>query len=128
VAAPDGSEQVNSRSRATSFDLERRASRLSGLVAQQAVDALFSVALLPAPDRRSADARAPGDFQNREPLSGMEHDLRALDVLEGTGPIAGDHPQPLAVFVAEDDADSLGHDTRLARRTAIVNPMSASVH
>ncbi len=58
----------------------------------------------------------------------LSYDLSALDVLEGTGPIAGDHPQPLAVFVAEDHADSLGHDTRLARRTAIVNPMSASVH
>jgi hypothetical protein len=28
----------------------------------------------------------------------------------------------------DDDIDGLGHDARLARRKAFVNPMSASVH
>ena len=34
---------------------------------------------------------ARGHRQNRQPLSGMEHDLRALDVLERARTIAGDH-------------------------------------
>jgi len=43
---------------------ERRAARLAGFVAQETVDALFRVALLPAPHRRPADAGAPRDFQH----------------------------------------------------------------
>ena len=34
----------------------------------------------------------------------------------------------LAVFTAEDDADSLGHRHRLAHGAGRVNPVSASVH
>jgi hypothetical protein len=37
-------------------------------------------------------------------------------------------PSPMSVFVPKDDADSLSHEPRLARRAAIVNPMSASLH
>jgi hypothetical protein len=41
---------------------------LARLVAQQAVDALLSVSRLPAPDRRSADVGALGNFQYGKPL------------------------------------------------------------
>jgi hypothetical protein len=58
----------------------------------------------------------------------MEHDLRALNVLERAGAIRGDHFQRLAVFIEENDADCLGHDPRLARAEPFVNPMSASLH
>jgi hypothetical protein len=49
-------------------------------------------------------------------------------MLEGARTIGGDRFQPLAVFAAEDDADSLDHELRLARRAALVNPMPVSVH
>ena len=84
VASPGGSEQVSARTRATASPSSGALAGLAGLVAQQAVDALLGVALLPAPDRRAADAGAPGDFQNREPLGGEQDDLGALDVLERT--------------------------------------------
>jgi hypothetical protein len=108
--------------------VERSAARLAGLVAQQAVDAFLGITLLPAPDHRTADAGAPGDLQNREPLGGKQHDLCALDMFERTRAIGSDRVQSLAVFVPKDDADSLGHQPRLARRAAFMNPMSASVH
>jgi hypothetical protein len=45
-----------------------------------------------------------------------------------TRAIGGDRFEPLAVFTAEDDADSLGHRHRLAHGAGRVNPVSASVH
>ncbi len=107
---------------------ERRSAGLAGLVAQQGVDAFFGVALLPAPHGRPADAGAPGDFQHRQPIGGVQHDVGALNVFERAGAIGGDCLEPLAVFVMKDDADCLSHAPRLARFGASVNPLSVSVH
>jgi hypothetical protein len=107
---------------------ERRAAGLARLVPQQAVDAFFAEALLPAPNRRPTDAGPARDFQNRKPLGRMQHDLGALDVLEGAGAIGRDRFEALSLFAVEDDADGLGHEPRLAYAEAFVNPMSASVH
>ena len=54
----------------------------AGLVAQKAVDAFFTVALLPAPHRRSADADTTRHFENRQPVSRQKHDAGALHVLQ----------------------------------------------
>jgi len=60
----------------------RRLARRPGLVAQQAIDAFFAIALLPAPDRRPADAGAPRDLENRKGLRRKENDARALHMLQ----------------------------------------------
>ncbi len=52
--------------------------------------AFLAKALLPAPDSRATDAGSARDFQNRQPIGGKEHDLGALDVLEGAGAINRD--------------------------------------
>ena len=57
-------------------DRKRRAARLARLVTQQAFDALLSVSHLPAPDRRSTDARAPRHFLNRQKIGRTKHNLQ----------------------------------------------------
>jgi hypothetical protein len=49
-------------------------------------------------------------------------------MLERARTIGGDRLQPLAVFAAKKDADSLGHEPRLAYPGTLVNPVSVSVH
>lgn len=73
--------------------VERGAARLAGLVAQQAIDALFAITLLSAPGRRTADAGGPGDLQNRKPLGRKEPDLCTLDMFERPRAIRGDRAQ-----------------------------------
>ena len=107
---------------------ERRAAGLARLVAQKALHPFLAVALLPAPDRRSADAGAASHFQHRQTLGRKENDPRALNMLEPTTAIAGDGEQALAIFGREKDVDGLGHKARLAHAEPFVNPMSASVH
>ena len=67
-----------------------RRAGLAGLVAKQAVDALLGEALLPAPDRRAADAGAPRHFEHRQSLAGKQNDLGALHMFEGAAAITGD--------------------------------------
>src|SRR5215207_8186674 len=44
------------------------ACRVAATLAQEAVNAFFAIAPLPATDRRPADAHAAGDLQNCQPL------------------------------------------------------------
>ena len=107
---------------------QRTFARRAGLVAQKAVDALFAVALLPAPHRRSADAGTTRHFENRQPGRRKKHDAGALHVLQRTAAIADDRCQSLAVVGSKDHTDGLGHASRIARPNDFVNPMIASVH
>jgi hypothetical protein len=44
---------------------------------------------------------------------------RPLDRFERARAVTGDRVQPLAVFIAEKDADCLSHEPRLARPTGL---------
>ena len=101
---------------------------LARLVAQEAIGPFLAVSLLPAPDRRPADAGSAGDPQDRQTLRREENDPRPLHVFERTTTIAGDGEQPLAIPGCDNDTDGLGHAARIAYAAALVNPMSASVH
>jgi hypothetical protein len=100
----------------------------SGLVPQQARDPLFRKALLPAPDRRAAHPRAPGNLQHGQALVGVEDDAGPLDMLVRTLALGDDGGKALAVSGGENDARDLGHALRLAPIAAPVNPQNASVH
>ncbi len=97
-------------------------SRLARFVAQQTIEAFLSSVIASARPL-TADARAPGDFQNQKPLGGIKHDLGALDMFEGERTIAGDRFELMAVFGGENDADSLGHKSRLASQAKFVKPI-----
>ena len=107
----------------------RRRAGLAGLVAQEAVDALFGIALLPAPDGRARAADLIGDLQNLRLAIGGEHDLGTLDVLEHSRAIADDRLQTVTIVIGQEDADGLtSHGRSLHRIAPLVNPLSALVH
>jgi hypothetical protein len=98
------------------------------LVPEQAFDAFFREALLPAPHRGAAHAHPLGDRQHGQALVGVEDDARPLDVLVGTVAVGDDRGEALTISGGEDDARGLGHPPRLAHFSANVNPQIASVH
>lgn len=61
----------------------------------------------PVLNGRAADASAPRYFRYGELLRRMEDDHRAPNVLEGMRAIGGDPHHQVAVFVPDEDADSL---------------------
>ena len=61
---------------------KRSAARLARPVAQQAIDTLLGVSRLPAPDRGSADARAPRHFLHRQAVGRTKDDVRPLHMFE----------------------------------------------
>lgn len=87
----------------------RRLAGRAGLVAQQTLDAFLGVALLPAPDGRSADAGLLGDVEDGEAFGREQNDAGALGVLEGPPPIGDDGGQVRQVGGAGDHTDSLSH-------------------
>ena len=107
----------------------RRRAGLAGLVAQEAVDALFGIALLPAPDGRARAADLIGDLQNLRLAIGGEHDLGTLDVLERARAIADDGLQTVTIVIGQENTDGLtSHGRSLHRIAPLVNPLSASLH
>ena len=66
-------------------DLGRKRSTagFARLVAQQAIDALLSVSRLPAPDRGSADVRAPRHFLHRQAIRRTKDDCARCTCLSG---------------------------------------------
>lgn len=91
----------------------------AGLVAQEAFDAYFGVALLPAPNSRPADACPVGDVQDGEAFGREQDDAGALDALEGPRPTGDDDAQARDVAGTRDHADSLSrasdsHSLRLS--------------
>jgi len=107
----------------------RRCAGLAGLVAQEPVDALLGIALLPAPDSRTRAADLLGDLEHLRFAVGGQHDLSALDVLERTRAIGDDVLQTSTIVLGEQDADGLtSHAGTLTHLTAVVNHLSASVH
>ena len=128
VASPGGSEQVSCRS-GDDLQGQRRATGLARFVAQQAVDALFGIAHLPTPHRRSADAGAARNFRHRQPFGREQNDLSALNMLASAIAVGNRGEQTLAISGMErEDADSLGHSARLAHHRQLVNLPSVSVH
>ena len=107
---------------------KRSAARLARPVAQQAFDTLLGVSRLPAPDRGSADARAPRHFPHGQAVGRIKDNARPLHMFERTITVAGNGEQTLAIFGSNDNIDSLGHAARLAHPAKYVNPLSASVH
>ena len=107
---------------------KRSAARLARLVAQQAFDALLSVSRLPAPDRRSTDARAPRHFLHRQAVGRTKHNVRAPHMFERAIAIRDDGQQTLAIFGGRKDTDGLSHAHKLAHPPEFMNHPSVSVH
>ena len=76
----------------------RRLARLAASVAQQPLDPAFGVMPLPAPYRWTADFRPARHFRRRQPVGRVEHDLRALHVLERAAAVADDRGQARTIF------------------------------
>ena len=61
---------------------KRSAAGLARLVAQQTIDALLGVSRLPAPDRGSADARAPRHCLHGQAVGRTKDNVRPLHMFE----------------------------------------------
>jgi hypothetical protein len=107
---------------------QRRLARLSRLVAEQSVDALFSVALLPTPHSRSAHTGAPRYLGHRQSVRRITNNPSPLNVFERPATIANNRGQTLAVLGSYDHTYVLRHGRRIAWPDSFVNPMFASVH
>jgi len=102
--------------------------RRTGLVAQQAVDALLSEALLPTPDHGAADADLLGHVLHGPVRHAGQHNARPLDVLAGPTPIRRNGLQAPLVHRTHDHTYTLTHDDRIALPERFVNHQSVSVH
>jgi hypothetical protein len=96
---------------------KRSAARLARPVAQQAVDTLLGVSRLPAPDRGSADARAPRHFPHGQAVGRIKDNARPLHMFERTIAIRDDGQQTLTILGARKDTDGLSHATDSHIRT-----------
>jgi hypothetical protein len=108
--------------------VQARLARLAGRVAQQPVDPGQGKAPLPAPHRRTADARAPRHLGDAQPVGRMEKDPRPQQVLVGAVAIGDDRLKPSTILTGDDWTDILGHPPRLPDPPPLVNPINVSVH
>jgi hypothetical protein len=105
--------------------------RLAGFAAglpQQDINPMLGETLLPAPHRWAADAGLPCDLMHRQSFCREHDDQSALNLLERTIAVADDGGQSLAVLGIDDNADCLGHGSRIARSAVSWDPLFASVH
>jgi len=107
---------------------QRRLAGLAGRIPQQAVDAGPGKAPLPAPHRRPADAGAPGDIGDRQPLGGVEDDSRPGHVLLGAIAIGDDRLETGTILSRDQRTDFLSHGGSISPSRPFVNPLNASVH
>ena len=128
VASPGGSAQVSATTRCTIASGVRRLAGLSGLVAQQPVDAGLGEALLPAPHRRPADPGPPGDLRHVQPLGRVQDDPGPRHVLLRPVAIGQDRRQALAILGRDKGTDRLCHGPTIAQLGKTRNPKNASVH
>ena len=126
VAGRFGARQVHNLG--DDLGRKRSAARLARPVAQQAFDALLGVSRLPAPDRGSADARAPRHFLHGQAVGRTKDNARPLHMFEWTIAIRDDGQQTLTILGGRKDTDGLSHAHRLAHPPASVNHPTASVH
>ena len=98
VASPGGSPQVSATTRCTIASGVARLAGLSGLVAQQPVDAGLGEALLPAPDRRPADPSAAGNLRHVQSLGRVQDDPDPRHLLLRPVAIGQDRRQTLAIL------------------------------
>jgi hypothetical protein len=73
VASPGGSVQVRVNTLAT-VAAAGAAGPAGASCAQQVVDVVLAIALLPAPHRRPADAGAARHLHDRQPVGGKQND------------------------------------------------------
>jgi hypothetical protein len=107
---------------------KRSAAGFARLVAEQTIDALLRVSRLPAPDRGSADARAPRHFLHRQAVGRTKDDVRPPHMFEWAIAIRDNGQQTLTIFAGRKDTDGLSHAHRLADPPEFVNHPSVSVH
>ena len=106
---------------------DRRLAGLAGFVAQQALNACFGEALLPAPHRRPAYPDALGNLQRRSSIGRGEHDASPLHVFLPLVAVSHDRFQPFPVYRADDHAYTLSHEPRIAHFW-LVNLLNDSKH
>ena len=106
----------------------RRLARLAAAVAKQPLDAALGVMPLPTPYRRTADRRPARDLRRRQPVTRIEHDPRALHVLEEAIAVADNRDQSRAIFSRNNHRNRLAHVPSFAQPGRSVNPMIGSVH
>ena len=107
---------------------KRSAARLARPVAQQAFDTLLGVSRLPAPDRGSADARAPRHLLHGQAVGRIKDNARPLHMFERTIAIRHNGQQTLTILGGRKDTDGLSHAHRLAHPHEFMNHPTASVH
>ena len=106
----------------------RRLAGLSAAFAEKTVDARLGKSALPAPDRRPADARKPGDLGDVQPSGRMQNDPSAGDMFLSSVTIGNDRFQANTIIGHNNRTDSLRHDHLMPCADANVNPMNVSVH
>lgn len=92
----------------------RRLAGRSSLVPQQSIRSGLGVAPLPSPDRRPADAGAPGDFKHRQAIGGEQNNAGALDMFERPATITDDRRQTRAIIGRDNHRYRLSHVPRIA--------------
>jgi len=107
---------------------DRRLARRSGLVTQQAVNAIGHEALLPAPDARLALARSAHDLVRPETVSRQQQDLRSPNMLLQTVPIGNDRFKPLTITRIEPDLDTIPHPKMIPGQALKGNLLYRSDH
>jgi hypothetical protein len=111
---------------------ERRNARRTGLVAQQASDAIGHEAFLPAPDRRLADIGLPHDLRRAAAVRRQQHDPRPPDMLLRSVAVCHDRLQLDTIRGTHFnlDADTHPADSHSSEITGIPNwtRMSDFIH
>ena len=106
----------------------RRLVRLSGLVAQQPVDAGLGIAKLPAPDRRPAEPRTPGNLRHLQSLRRCQDDAGSHRMFLRPVAIGQNRRQTLAIRRRNPGTNYLCHDQAITQSAARMNLKNASEH
>ena len=107
---------------------QRRLAGNARLLAQQPVHAQLREAVLPAPDRRTANTGTPRHLLHRQAISGMKDDLCLQHVPVRAATVAGNRGKARALVGRHENKNILSHRQRFARPTRLVNPFNGSVH
>ena len=106
----------------------RRLAGFSAAFTEKTVNPRLGKPPLPAPNRRPADARKPGDLGDVQTIRRPKDDPSAGHMFLGPVTIGDDRFQANTVIGRDKGAYGLGHAHGIAHPTANVNPMNASVH
>ena len=106
----------------------RRLARLFAAFTQKTINTRLGKPSLPAPDRRSADTRKPGDRGDVQPIRRMQNDPSTGHMFLSSITIGDDRFQTNTILSRDKGAYNLGHADSIAYPKTNVNPMNASVH